>query len=519
MVVERATAPRAGLENPQVPISSDAIISLIGGQSSSTSGKSVTPASALTMSAVWRAVNLISTTCGGLPMHAYKPGPGNIRVQVNDGPAARLLRMPHPDLTQLELWELVYGSLCLWGNAYLLKLRNQLGVITELWWINPCRVKVYRTDAGEKRYVVDGNEEQPYSDAKMLHIPGFGYDGTSGVSPITAAREGIGLGLAAEEFGSKFFGSGSLASGLLTTEQKIDQDQAVRLKELWKQGGSGLDSAHDIRVIGSGASFQQLTIAPDDAQFLQTREFQITEVARWFGIPPHLLMQTDKATSWGTGIESQNIGLITYTLQGYIGRVEQRMTRTVEPEDVYVKVALAGLLRGDSASRAEFYTKMWNLGAFSTDDIRQFEDLAPVDGGDIRYRPLNYAPLVGTAEEETNPDPVEGDPGSEPAPVEADANPAVDAAKLAQQLYLAVGKVLTVAEARQLVAAGAGVTLAEVDALTVFENLPPLAKPLPAADDAGTEPAPDPDPAEDPDEPTEPDLGDDPDEDEADTDA
>jgi len=284
--VQVARQPRAAtVESPLTPLTSESLVSLVGGAGAATAGKLVTPQTAMAISAVWRSVNLISSTCAGLPMGAYRDGPDDIRERVTTGSAADLLRNPHPDMTPLELWELVYGSLCLWGNAYLLKLRNQLGQLVELWWINPSRVRVTRTDFGEKRYILDGNTDQPYSDAKILHIPGFGYDGTCGVSPIRAAREGLGLALAAEEFGARFFGNGALATGILQTDQFLDQDTAARLKELWRQGGSGLDTAHDIRVMGSGAKFNQLSIPNDDAQFLETREFQVTEIARWSGSP------------------------------------------------------------------------------------------------------------------------------------------------------------------------------------------------------------------------------------------
>jgi HK97 family phage portal protein len=397
--------PMASLENPQVPISSANIASMFGPESGTHTGRAVTPETALCISAVWRAVNLISTTSAGLPMHAYKNSEDDDIRRRAGGAAARLIADPHPDLTPLELWELVYGSLCLYGNAYLLKLHNRVNELSELWWVNPTRVKVMRLDkgpdAGQKRYVLDGNEDQPYSDKLMLHIPGFGYDGVCGVSPIRAAREGLGLSLAAEEFGGRFYGSGSLATGILQTEQVIDQTQAERLKALWKLGGSGLDSAHDIRVIGAGAKFQQLTIAPEDAQFLETREFQVTDVARWFGIPPHLLMQTEKSTSWGTGIAAQNLAFVQYTLGGYLQRVEQRLTKAVRPGPVYIRYALEGFLRGDPASRAAFYKAMWDFGAFSTNDIRRLEDMEPVDGGDTRYVPLNYGVLGAPADAPT----------------------------------------------------------------------------------------------------------------------
>jgi HK97 family phage portal protein len=482
-------APRASLESPAVPLTAGSLVELFGATGKSSAGASVTPVTALNLSTVWRAVNLISTTCAGLPMRTYKDGDGDVRIRVRTGVAARLVDNPHPDLTPLELWELVYGSLCLWGNAYLLKLRNPLGQLVELWWINPCRVKAmrlpdeYGRQTGEKRYVLDGNEGNPLTDKVMLHIPGFGYDGICGVSPIRAAREGLGLAMAAEGYGSRFFDSGALATGILQTDQRLEQDDARRLKELWKQGGSGLDAAHDIRVMGSGAKFQPLSVPNDDAQFLETREFQVTEVARWYGIPPHLLMQTTNSTSWGSGIESQNLGLITYTLSGYLKRVEQRMTRTVKPEPVYVQIDLRGLLRGDSSARADYYTKRFALGSLSPNDIRRLEDEAPVEGGDTYYVPLNFAAVAGPASV--------ADPATDPAPADDPApNPAVDAAELAQKLYLAVGKVLTVAEARELVAAGAGVSLDEVDAMTVFEDLPPLPSPLPKDD-----PDPEPDPA------------------------
>ena len=404
-----ADRPRASLENPLVPISSSAVVELFGG--SEYGSRNVSPEKSLHISAVWRSVNLISTTSACLPIHAYKNDQNDVRRRAG-GSAATLIENPHPDMTPLELWELVYGSLCLWGNAYLLKLYNRGGELAELWWINPSRVKATRLDNGEKRYVLDGNTDQPYSDRLMLHIPGFGYDGICGVSPIRAAREGLSLALAAEEFGGRFFNSGALASGILQTEQRIEQEDARRLKALWKEGGSGLDSAHDIRVMGSGAKFQQLTIPNEDAQFLQTREFQVTDVARWFGIPPHMLAQTDKSTSWGTGIEVQNIGFIQYSLMGYLRRVEQRLTKVIGPGTVYAKYALEGLLRGDSKARAEFYTRMWQLGVFSTNDIRRLEELEPVDGGDVRYVPMNYAPLGAP-----QPDPAPGpaDPAPDPA--------------------------------------------------------------------------------------------------------
>lgn len=412
--------PRASLQNPQIPISGASIVEYFGGWAKTFTGKRVTEESAVTSSAaVWQAVNLIADTCAGLPMHAYRRSGTGSRAPLdplsNNG--AKLLADPHPDLTPFELWGLGYGSLCLYGNAYYRKLKNGGGVIAELWWINPSRVRVGRdSDTGAKYYILDGDEEHPYSDDTILHIPGFGYDGVCGVSPIRAARQGIALGLAAEEFAGNLYANGSLATGILQTDQRIDEDESKRLKKLWKLSGTGMDSAHDIKVMGSGAKFQQLTINPEDAQFLETREFQITEIARWFGLPPHMLMQTDKATSWGTGIETQNQAMITYTFSRYTTRLEQRLTKHVlSPGPVYAKVSYAGLLRGDTAARGAWYRTMRELGAFNANDIRALEDLDPVKGGDVYYVPMNMM-VMGEKPAEPAVPPAPADPaGSDPA--------------------------------------------------------------------------------------------------------
>jgi HK97 family phage portal protein len=413
-------ARNATIESPALPLTATTLLDFLGPGPTS-SGVAVSETGSLGMPAVWRAVNLISGVCGGLPLHAYQAGNDeDVRTRLpRTSPAAQLLRNPHPDMTSLELWETVYSHLCLWGNAYLRVLRNQNNRITELWPIHPGRVKAGReSENGTKVYQVDGGEE-PHTDKTILHIPGFGYDGISGVSPIRFARQAVGLGLAAEEYGAKLFGSGSLASGILQTEQRLKPEQADALKTRWKSRASGLNNAHDVVVLDSGAKFQQLSIPPEDAQFIESRRFQITEVARMYGIPPHMMMETDRSTSWGTGIEQQAIGFNVYDLRRWYQRVEQRLTRLLTPADAYAAYSVEGLLRGDSAQRAGFYTQMFHLGVFSTNDIRRLENLAPVDGGDVRYRELNLGEL-GAPSPAPEPDPAPDpepipDPAGEPA--------------------------------------------------------------------------------------------------------
>jgi HK97 family phage portal protein len=234
----------------------------------------VSEKSALGMPAVWRAVNLIAGSCASLPLQAYRTS-GDETTPLTSGQAADLLASPHPDLTSFELWEQVYSHLLLWGNSYLRVLRNPLGQVAELWPLHPSRVVPGRASDGSKVYEVDQNLNDPLTDREILHIPGFGFDGIAGISPIRLARQGIGLALAAEEYGSKLFGTGSLASGILTTEQRLDQTKADELKQRWKDKNSGLSSAHDTIVLDSGASFQRLTIPPEDAQFIESRKFQV----------------------------------------------------------------------------------------------------------------------------------------------------------------------------------------------------------------------------------------------------
>lgn len=403
----------ATIESPAVPLTSTTLLDWMT-PAPSASGISVTETSALGMAAVYQAVNLIAGTSASLPLHGYTADAEDVRKRISPtSQPAKLLANPHPDLTPFELWEIVYAHLALWGNAYLRMLKNQNGQVAELWPIHPARVKAGReSENGTKVYQVDGGDEA-YTDAQIMHIPGFGYDGICGVSPIRFARQNIGLSLAAERYGAQLFGSGSLASGILQTEQRLQQGDADRLKKRWKDRASGLDNAHEVVVLDSGAKFQALSIPPEDAQFIESRRFQIAEVARMYGIPPHMLMETDKSTSWGSGIEQQNLGFVTYTLRRWLIRVEQRVTKALRPQNVFASYAVEGLLRGDSQQRAAFYGQMFHLGVFSTNEIRRLENLPPVDGGDARYRELNLGEL-GAPDPEPTPPPAL--PPADPAP-------------------------------------------------------------------------------------------------------
>jgi len=391
---------RNSLENPTVPISSPEVLKLFDGAPTN-AGPFVDEKKAVTIAAVWRAVNTIAGTIAALPLHAYKSD-GDARVRIIGGRAAGLLTKPHPDMTRFEWVEIMLGYVLLWGNAYALLVYDGRGV-PFLLPLHPSTVRPGREN-GVKFYEVetipgrlyDANLRDNSDRARILHIPGFGFDGIKGISVVQAARQGLGLALAAEEFGARLFANGALSTGIVTTEKGLTEPQRAALSAEWSQKRKGLDKAFETIFLDGGLKYQQLTIPPEDAQFLESRSFQISEVARWFGTPPHMLMDTDKSTSWGTGIEQQQIGFVTITLRSWLERFEQRLTQVLPPEPAYAHFSVEGLLRGDSSARATFYKAMWDMGVFSTNDIRALEELPPVEGGDVRYRPLNMGELGTT---------------------------------------------------------------------------------------------------------------------------
>jgi HK97 family phage portal protein len=401
---------RRSVENPAVPLTSASLLSLLGGARGG-AGVTVTETSALHMPAVWRAVSVIANVSAALPLHTYAAG-------TKDRTAVPLLEDPHPELTRFELWRLVYVHRLLWGNAYLQKIRNGAGQVVQLWPVRPDRVKVDRekstedNPSGKVFWVQDDNGvRRRLTPKEILHLPALGYDGITGCSPIRAHAEGIGMSLAAEKAAARLYGSGNMVAGILQTEQRLNREQATALKQSWKAQSAGVENAGEIGVLDSGASFQPVTMPYKDSQFLESRQFQVVEVARMFGVPLFLLMETQKSTSWGTGLEQQAQGFVTWDLAPtWLTPTEQRVTKELLGGKEYAKYQLGGLLRGDSAARATFYRAMRDTGAFSADDIRDLEDLTPIGGreGDMRLQPLYMAPLGTDPTETTAP------PASEP---------------------------------------------------------------------------------------------------------
>jgi HK97 family phage portal protein len=395
----RPKETRANFENPSISLSDASLIQLYGG-GPTTAGPDVSETSAVSGTlAVYRAVSLLAGSIGGLPLRAY-------RLSGRSEVFPRLLQDPGNGLTPFELWEMVCTHLLLWGNAYVYKHRNSYTAIDALVPINPGRIKTKilpsdQSGIGEPVKMFEVQQANgkllPLTNYDLMHIPGLGYDGIKGLSPIGVARQAIGILSAADELAAKLYSSGNMMSGILTTDRPLKQEQADAIKARWRDKLQGNRHAHDIAVLDSGTTFVPTSMAPDVAQFLQTRQWQMEEIARLYGIPPQML--GDRAVrSTATGIEQQSIEFVAYTLQPWIRRIEQRVSKEIViPTTQFVEFDTAGLLRGAIGERYAAYASGIQWGHLTRNEAREMENRTPIDGLDLPLTPLNM--IAGTGDE------------------------------------------------------------------------------------------------------------------------
>jgi len=368
---------------------------LIGSQS--ISGENVTEATALTYSAVWNAVSLISGTISTLPLHLLREDQ-NKTIKVTEKPLYRILHSRfNPYMTAQVGREVLAAHILTWGNCYAEIVRNGLGEIVELWPIGPHRVKVEAQDGKLVYRIRVGSETIILPREKVLHIPGLGYDGFIGYSVIAMARKSIGLGMAMETFGALYFGSGTHPSAVVSSPNKIE-NQAVRtaLEKVY----SGLGNAHRLMILENDMKIENIGIPPEDSQFLESRQFQIPEIARWYNLPPHKLK--DLTRSSFSNIESEQISFVTDSILPWLIRYEQNydlqlLTRPTElQQGMYFRHNVDGLLRGNAKDRAVYYRTMFNIGAMSINDVRAKESMDRLTNefADDHFVPLNMSPLT-----------------------------------------------------------------------------------------------------------------------------
>lgn len=350
------------------------------------SGVSVSETSALGLSAVWRAVSLISQTIASLPLRSLRDDSAGIRQRVPtflDNPGTA------DGMTQFEWTETVLVYLLLHGAAPLMHIYNGAGTLAGLQPVHPSCVSVdWELDAqgkytGRKAFkvtLVDGTVKS-FNQDEMTYIPGLSLDGLRGASVITYARNSLGTAIAGDRASARMFGNGAMISGLVTPEEDVDEDEAKAIKEGLDAKLTGVENAGSIAVINRKLKFTPWTMTAEDAQFLESRMFSIEEIARWFGVPPHLLMQTDKQTSWGSGVAEQNRGLARTVLTPWCNRVEQRLSRLLRGQ-AFVEFDLTGLERGNPEGEIELLIKQVDAGLLTKNEARAIRNLPPIDGGD-----------------------------------------------------------------------------------------------------------------------------------------
>lgn len=362
-----------------------------------TSGKPVNEKTAMQTTAVYACVRILAEAVASLPLHVYEYQDDGGKKLVHDHPLYYLLHdEPNPEMTSFVFRETLMSHLLIWGNAYAQIIRDGAGRVLGLYPLLPDKMDVQRDDKGNIYYVYSRNsDENPmfkeYGNIRLkaedvLHIPGLGFDGLIGYSPIAMAKNAVGMTLACEEYGASFFANGANPGGVLEHPGVLKDPSKVR--ESWNSVYRGVSNAHKIAVLEEGMKYQQIGIPPEEAQFLETRKFQVNEIARLYRIPPHMVGDLDKSSF--SNIEQQSLEFVKYTLDPWVIRWEQSLQRSLllpgEKGKYFIKLNVDGLLRGDYQSRMNGYAVGRQNGWFSANDIREMENMNPIpdeEGGNL----------------------------------------------------------------------------------------------------------------------------------------
>ena len=401
---------------------------------SSSAGKRVNERSAMQMTAVYSCVRILAEAVAGLPLHLYRYKEDGGKEKAIYHPLYLLLHdEPNPEMSSFVFRETLMTHLLLWGNAYAQIIRNGKGEVIALYPLMPNRMVVDRDIHGQLYYQYTRSTEEaptmkgvtvnlPPSD--VLHIPGLGFDGLVGYSPIAMAKNAIGMAIACEEYGAKFFANGAAPGGVLEHPGTIKDPQRVR--ESWQSTFGGSGNANKIAVLEEGMKYTPIGISPEQAQFLETRKFQINEIARIFRVPPHMVGDLEKSSF--SNIEQQSLEFVKYTLEPWLVRWEQSIQRILlspeEKKSYFAKFNVEGLLRGDYASRMTGYATARQNGWMSANDIRELENMDRIpaeDGGDLYLINGNMLPLCNAgafADTQPNDDGKEENPDEEVLEVE-----------------------------------------------------------------------------------------------------
>ena len=355
----------------------------------SNSGVDVDEQESLKITTVYACVKVIAETIASLPCCLMKEQTNGDSERAKQHPLYSVLHdIPNDEMSSFTFREMMMTNLLLWGNAYAVIKRDSYGHVVGLYPLKSKNMKVER-DSNTKRLKYtysNGINTKTYSPRQIFHIPAFSFDGVVGVSPITYAREAMGLALATEEFGARFFGNGARPGGVLEHPGVVKDPE--RLRESWNSVYQGTKNSHKVAVLEEGMKYHEIGMSPEDSQFLQTRQFQISEICRIFRVPPHMVGDLSRSTF--SNIEHQSIDFITHTIRPWLVRWEQAVARSLLSDEersiYYAHFNVNGLMRGDFNSRMSGYAIARQNGWMSANEIRALEDMnrIPADqGGDL----------------------------------------------------------------------------------------------------------------------------------------
>lgn len=362
-------------------------------------GKAVTVDSVLQLATAWSCIKLIAETISTMPLGFFERVKGDGRQSAEDHWAYELLRhQPNADMTAVQFWKAVVTSMLLWGNAYIEKARIG-GRIVALNFLLPSRISKRRLQSGaiEYKYRDFDGKERLIHESDIMNIPAFTLDGVNGLTPMSAGANVFGSATATDEASAKVFGSGMRAAGFLKVAATVNPDQREALRTRINQFTAGGQNAGTVMVLENGTDYQNLTMNPDDSQMLESRQFAVEEICRWFMVPPSMVGHGGAVSNWGTGREQIMTGFLTLTLLPWLRAIEQAVRKDLltpaERRKYFAEFNFEGLLRADSAARAAFYATMTANGIYTRNEVRRLENLQPMAGGDELTVQSNLIPL------------------------------------------------------------------------------------------------------------------------------
>lgn len=386
-----------------------AVLDILGIGRESATGIAVDDRSALAMSAVWASIQVLCNAISAAPLIVYeRQSPRGKRRAVDHHLYPLLHHRPNPEQTSAEWLSMMMVGLCTRGNGISQVVRETSDRPRELWPLRPDRTRLTRTPSGKLVYVtrLASGAEHAIPRDEIYHVRGLSSDGLWGLSPIDAAREAIGLGLAHERYSARFYANDARPGGVLEHPTKLSPDAHGRLKDDWRNIHEGLDQSHRVAILEEGMKFHDMGVTPEAAEFVAGRNFQVRDIARFFNVPLHMIQDLERATF--SNIEHQSTGFVRYTMLPWFRRFEQRALADLlsprEQETHFVEFLVDGLERGDLQSRTSHYREMFGIGALSPNDIRSLENMNPREGGDEYFVPLNFTPSSQIPEPEGKPD-------------------------------------------------------------------------------------------------------------------